>query len=103
MKRWRAEMRHSGKEAARSALNRVGLVKSNYKEISGSVLKTELVNGAYMQIDGYMSVCVCVRVRVRVRVCMYERKSVNLCETELINGAYMQACVAAVVCDCCYA
>ena len=62
MKRWRAEMRHSGKEAARSALNRVGLVKSNYKEISGSVLKTELV-----------------------------------------NGAYMQACVAAVVCDCCYA
>ena len=44
-----------------------------------------------------------VRVRVRVRVCMYERKSVNLCETELINGAYTQACVAAVVCDCCYA
>ena len=48
-------------------------------------------------------VCVRVRVRVRVRVCMYERKSVNLCETELINGAYTQACVAAVVCDCCYA
>jgi trehalose 6-phosphate synthase/phosphatase len=48
MKRWRAEMRESGKEF-RSALNRVGLVKSNYAEISGSVLKPELVNGAYLE------------------------------------------------------
>ena len=49
MKRCRAELRQSGKEVARSALNRVGLVKSNYKEISGSVLKPELVNGAYTE------------------------------------------------------
>eukprot|EP00277_Geminigera_cryophila_P005784 CAMPEP_0179423436 /NCGR_PEP_ID=MMETSP0799-20121207/11008_1 /TAXON_ID=46947 /ORGANISM="Geminigera cryophila, Strain CCMP2564" /LENGTH=333 /DNA_ID=CAMNT_0021197729 /DNA_START=336 /DNA_END=1337 /DNA_ORIENTATION=+ len=47
MKRARVEMRQLGKEVARTALNRVGLVKSNYKEISGSVLKPALVNVAY--------------------------------------------------------